>query len=130
MRFEPMVTDEELVAKLKEFAPDVVYAFDPEADSVQASDFFMYAPTKILLPEEQRYLYQEMLIVHVSVHRDGNLEWEILEALQELGLYIREVQYDSTMLTDRQNRADVLAITVHRKVKDHMPSRVIRKAVL
>lgn len=86
----------------------------------------MYAPIKILLPEEQRYLYQEMLIVHVSVHRDGNLEWEILEALQALGLYIREVQYDSTMLTDRQNRADVLAITVWRKVKDHAPSRVAR----
>lgn len=128
-RFVPIVTDEALVSVLESFCPQVVYAFDPEAGRVETSEFIMYAPTQIARTEEQRYLMQEMLIVHVATNRPEGLEWDMYAALQDAGLRVQSVAYDSQMLTDRQNRSDVLLFTVQRKVKDTMASRVQRRTL-
>ena len=127
--FKPIVTDDAIRTRLQEeFQLPVVYRRPENNRLEEGTNFFMYRPTRILDIENQRYLYQELVIALVILHPDEMLEFSVMRTLQDLGLYITEISYEEETLTDAFNYAEIIYFVCRRKIVDSVPSRGVRKA--
>ena len=127
--FTPIVTDDAIRTRLQEeFQLPVVYRRPENNRLEEGTNFFMYRPTRIGNLENQKFLYQELVIALVILRPDEMLEFSVMQALQDLGLYIAEIVYEEETLTDAFNYAEVIYFVCMRKIVDSVPSRGVREA--
>lgn len=127
--FKPIVTDDEIRTRLsEEFQIPVVYRRPENNRLEEGTNFFMYRPTRIGNLENQKFLYQELVIALVILYPDEMLEFSVMRTLQDLGLYIAEISYEEETLTDAFNYAEIIYFVCRRKIVDSVPSRGVREA--